>query len=368
VKRPARMSLAFCAVVAVILWATGLRVVPVRWMPGGIAVALAAPPQATVTLVGLPAGAHVYVDDKEVRLRRRVARLAPGIHEVQIEALDAREADRVVAMRLSVEVTAGQRTELEVRLYPVYALWESPTAHLGPGPAGPPGLPARGFASPPDLAAQTRLVRDGLSRVLGDLEREIDFVQTFPYRFPKFYWWFAPFDAEPTLPRPPPNDAPLGVRGAVGPSGDVLLIQDANGRPVVEAAKTHLGLTELEKRVNTGASRARALRSTPRNIHIHIYSPKLRDRLNRQFGRDERLPGLRLPGPPGAHGPPGEIRGVPPEARPPRLGPEEVAALMTRLEQDADLKARIDRLRRRLRELDALSSESELRNGDTQRR
>jgi hypothetical protein len=306
---------------------------------GGTRNSAAAPRQGTVSLTGLPPGAHVYVDGKKVRPREGALRLEPGIHELQVEAPEPPGADRVVAMRQTVEVRAGEKVVVEVRLVPVYALRDDPQLLLGPTPQGPPGLPARGFVAPPDLPAQTRLVKEGLLAFLHFLSKEMDEVETFHARVPTFYW-FPPADAE-TVARGMHPFRVIAPRGAMGASGDVFLIQDTEGRPVVEAAKAHFGVPALEQSVMTAVKESLVKPFTP--WRIRIYTPELRKRLDRQFGRHVWLPPVL--GPPGR---PGEFTAVPPEARPPRLGPEEVAALLTRLEQDADLKARIDALRRRI--------------------
>jgi hypothetical protein len=129
--------------------------------------------------------------------------------------------------------------------------------------------------------------------------------------------------------------------GPAGPPGDLLLIQDAEGRPVVEAAKVRLGLPALESAVTTAVSWAPFKPFEPRIIIIR--SPELRQLIHHPSGRYEWPPAL-----PGKQGPPGPTDAVPLEARPPRLGPEEVAALLSRLEEDAELKTRIDGLRQRI--------------------
>jgi hypothetical protein len=328
------MPLAARAVLsALILWAIGVLD---GGTPAGIALAEAAPRQGTVTLAGLPAGAHVFVDGKEVRPRDGALRLAPGSHEIQVEALEAPEAGRVMAMRRTVEVAAGETSILEARLAPVYALTAEVIGGLGPGPRGRPGLPAAGFAVPPDLPTQVRLVRVELLTLLDDLDRRMAFIQMYHPRLPAFY-------ADGPLRPAGHMIEPGGPAGRAGRPGDLLLIQDEAARPVVDVAMTRLGLVDLEREVTTAAAAARRKPFPP--AQLRIQTPALQARLDQQIGRHPRLPALA--GPPGPAGP---ITAVPPDMRPPRLTPEEVEALIGRLEQDAELKARIDALRRRIGE------------------
>jgi len=206
----------------------------------------------------------------------------------------------------------------------------------GPRPAG--------FGALPDLPTQHARVKEGLLALLDDLDRRLHFVRVFRHRVPRFYM-LAPDGGQPRFNSPPGTVELAGPPGPPGTSGDLLLIRDAEGRLVLETAKARLGLPSLERSVVSGISTALANLNPIQLQGIQIHTNEFRDFLDRQLGRDHRL--LALPGPPG---PAGSLDALPAEARPPRLGPEEVAALLGRLEQDPDLKARIESLRRRIEE------------------
>jgi hypothetical protein len=139
----------------------------------------------------------------------------------------------------------------------------------------------------------------------------------------------------------------------------VLLIRGASGNPVIDAIQEHLSFRELDREVAALAERALSLHPLPWQIEIH--TPDFRQQLALQQSREWQSRRPYGPAQPGVRGPTGPVGQVPAEAQLIRLQPEEVEALLVRLREDAVLKARIERLRQRMAELQAFIVQAELR-------
>jgi len=156
------------------------------------------------------------------------------------------------------------------------------------------------------------------------------------------------FASPHNFPRPP--DGPQGEAGPRGLPGVTRLIQDPDGRQILEIIPTQLGLRELATRLEKLGGALREL-PNPRVVDVKVYTPGLEKKLDAQLAAVAKRfggAGIGLTSYAGRRGPRG-ADGPPPAGKLPelRLSAEQSARIVRAIVEDPTVRRRIETLRSR---------------------
>lgn len=355
----------------------------------------------TVRLQGLQDNSLVYVDGKPVKVKNGALELPVGTHQLQVEQFRSpqeiqfepqgiRNLTGVYVFRSCLVLKNTQTLTISLKPLPVYptaaatvhSSWSSMTA---PGPMGPMGRPGATADKTQEMSLETAysLLQEAILGEFSDVWVQLRYAQVERPSAGSFgsrarNHWYGPVTRLTKVNYLICAPGPAGRQGPIGLSGNLLRLQDAHGRSILQNARDAINLGQWKSEIH---QIHQANRSNYRPLHIEdvlkpvsLYTERWKNHLDGEFARfsfasaSQKPVSIGLePGPMGPNGPRGPDGKVPTPNTAIVLPEEQTKELLMRLQADPQIQQQITQVQesiRRLKEPMKMNPESDCINAN----